>query len=1057
MVKLCDGDGREARIGETWGYWLTEQDFVSTESGLNARCLGTLGFPRDWPAVYSQNKTLKLLIGKKGRCAPKRVAVVALPTEEDRSAVPAELSFQPLQSFANAERAEKAAGMSVIRGWMVLEHLDRPAGAAFVAERYWWNALPNGKWVDFTPRPETWPELLLAEAAGGAPKSRVQLTDVEAEIAKLFLRQRFNISIDLNLARAPAAKPKPASAAAPAAVPKAARPVMEAAAKASPAPVKLGANQVGAPLDYSKWAKIVDSDDEVDGQDAKGVQEENGRRVREEYGVKDLAEAGKKRQQLPVPDYLVGNTGGGGGTNCFTSICRLLDATVDDKEQSHQLSQAFSKIYHCSFADTKRQAFYEKAISSVPKDAFIVVLGLSSILPVLRIARRGAGGGALLETGKTLCSLAQELLKANKLSLKVAHVPEGLDKEEPVQKAVRQLVPKTAKTVVILTEQFAHDLLSQGVAINMYTAHMAVRAVLPDAEIQHVPKTAELTASPLECRSERLGECDIRAFNSLRHSTSNDKADFWWWPVRLDNQPNAKVAILGPSRTLCGFDFSRCPSITFDEVRRTLKLPIEQRGRCNAVGLWWTITSTDGDRYTTEPQLAARARGEPVDEKPCKSEYKQAVHYLAGETSVFDGDTLELLCSITPRFTVRMMQQSPFSVEAPPWVKAPVQQKYSATLPVLPYHFTIMGDMDRLQVYKDGIVAAVRAKAKQLGRRPRVLDAGCGAGLLGVCAAMEGAEVWMCEAVTLMRQMAREVLATNATAIAAARGMVHLLPAMMSTRLQIGKDGDVEHKFDIIVSEVMDLWCLGEGVIPTMRHAKAKLLTEDGLMLPSRLVVFAQPIELGLWNEAEKEHSINLSPMYRYFKAKYSPFRIAQLPHRMLTDEPIPVIEIDLHNVPSQPPDGTPNLEGVNLCIRIGGKAALQAKLSTATIDRSGMLAGYGFWWAADLGNGAVCTSDPQNPQRSWKQLVRWLDTPRFVQEGEEVQLLACHNDHQVNIDDIYMSPEMLDQHQKSMGQAGPAQSAAAAAVQAAQAKTRAPATTGKAKAVAEEDVAVVD
>mmetsp|Transcript_158119 Transcript_158119/g.291670 ORF Transcript_158119/g.291670 Transcript_158119/m.291670 type:complete len:1057 (-) Transcript_158119:452-3622(-) len=1056
MVKLCDGDGRQAIIGESSGYWLNDDDFVSTASDFSVRCLGTLGFPRDWPACYSQNKTLKLLVGKKGRCAPKRVAVVAVPSAEDRAAVPADLSFQPLQSFANAERAEKVAGMSVIRGWIVFEQLDRPAGATFVAERYWWNALPDGKWVDFTPRPEAWPEVLLAEAAG-ASKSRARLTDAEAELAAKLLRQRFSISVDLSLARAPKQAPTPASPSSPPAT-KAARPATEEAKTSASTPVKLSANQVAAPLDYSKWAKIVDSDDEDDGESAR-LAAQRLRQKQEEYGVKDLAEAGKKRQQLPVPDYLVGNTGGGGGTNCFTSIARLLDqaSKEKDKENVHQLAMAFNKIYHCSLMDTKRQAFYEQALNNVPEDAFVVVIGLSSILPMLRVARRGSGLGLLLETSRVISSLAEELLKVNKLSLPVAHVSEGLDKEEPVQKAIRRHIPKSAKRVVLLTEQFAHDLLSQGLAINMYTVHMAVKSALPEAEIKHIPKTAELTATAIEVRSERLGDVDIRPFNCLRHSTSNDKADFWWWPVRLDNQINAKAAILGPSRTLCGFDFDRCPSITFDEVRRTLKLPIEQRGRCNAVGLWWTITSTDGQRYSTEPQLAVRFRGEPTDEKPCKSEYKQAVHYLAGETAVFVGDTLELLVSITPRFTVRMMQQSPFSVESPPWVKAPTQAKYSATLPVLPYHFVMMGDQERLQVYRDAIKSAVQSKFKELGRRPRVLDCGCGAGLLTVIAALEGAEVWSCEAVPLMRQLCREVLSTNATAIGAAKGMVHLLPAMMSTRLQVGKGCDIEHKFDIIVSEVMDLWCLGEGVLPTMRHAKAKLLAENGLMLPSRLVIFAQPMELGLWNEPEKEHHMNFSPMYTTFKAKYSPLRIAQLQHRFLSDEPIPVLEVDLHNCPVQPADGTPNLEGgFNLCIRIGGKPALQAKLSTATIERSGMFSGYGFWWAADLGNGNVCANDPQNPQRSWKQVVRWLDTPRFVHEGEEVQVLACHSDHQVNIDDVYMPPEVMEQYQASMAQnegtqqLPAAQSAAAAAVQAAQAKSRA-------RAVLEEDVVVVD
>merc|ERR1740133_826583 len=98
--------------------------------------------------------------------------------------------------------------------------------------------------------------------------------------------------------------------------------------------------------------------------------------------------------------------------------------------------------------------------------------------------------------------------------------------------------------------------------------------------------------------------------------------------------------------------------------------------------------------YSTEPAFVAKARGDYEENgKPYRPEWKQAVHYLAGETAVFPSDTLELLVSMTPRFTVRAMQQSPFSVEAPAWIKAPTQQKFAATLPVLPYHFLMMTDM----------------------------------------------------------------------------------------------------------------------------------------------------------------------------------------------------------------------------------------------------------------------------------------------------------------------------------------------------------------------------
>lgn len=105
-------------------------------------------------------------------------------------------------------------------------------------------------------------------------------------------------------------------------------------------------------------------------------------------------------------------------------------------------------------------------------------------------------------------------------------------------------------------------------------------------------------------------------------------------------------------------------------------------------------------------------------------------------------------------------------------------------------------------------------------------------------------------------------------------------------------------------------------------------------------------------------------------------------------------MEIDLANVPPQPAEGEANIDGgVKLCIRMGKKPALRAKVTASKIDRGGMLAGYGLWWSAELGN-EVVTSDPRSPQRSWKQLIRWLDQPRFVEENEEIQVgrTAAHS-----------------------------------------------------------------
>ena len=75
---------------------------------------------------------------------------------------------------------------------------------------------------------------------------------------------------------------------------------------------------------------------------------------------------------------------------------------------------------------------------------------------------------------------------------------------------------------------------------------------------------------------------------------------------------------------------------------------------------------------------------------------------------------------------------------------------------------------------------------------------------------------------------------------------------MMSTRLDPEKSEFALEKFDVVVSEVMDLWCLGEGIVPTMRHAHRKLLAEGGIMLPSKLTIFVQPLELSLWSQEGK-------------------------------------------------------------------------------------------------------------------------------------------------------------------------------------------------------------
>lgn len=165
-------------LGER-GLWLAEEDFIATDQ-RTVHDLGRLGFPRDWPTVYSSSSVLKSLIGKKGRCAARQVVVLGPPSAEQLKLVSG-LHFRALQSFSNAELAAQASGLGVCRGWAIFEQLDQDSSAAFVAERYWWNSLEDGTWVDFTPRPAAWQALLLA--AGDAPKEPCSLSQQHVDLA----------------------------------------------------------------------------------------------------------------------------------------------------------------------------------------------------------------------------------------------------------------------------------------------------------------------------------------------------------------------------------------------------------------------------------------------------------------------------------------------------------------------------------------------------------------------------------------------------------------------------------------------------------------------------------------------------------------------------------------------------------------------------------------------------------------------------------------------------------------------------------------------------------
>ncbi|CAN6215452.1 unnamed protein product [Urochloa humidicola] len=197
--------------------------------------------------------------------------------------------------------------------------------------------------------------------------------------------------------------------------------------------------------------------------------------------------------------------------------------------------------------------------------------------------------------------------------------------------------------------------------------------------------------------------------------------------------------------------------------------------------------------------------------------------------------------------------------EAEPEAPAPAQHKQ---LLAATSYLDMLNDATRNRAYRHAIDATVTDPTS------RVLDIGAGTGLLSMMAARalaavggEGrGSVSACEAYLPMGKLARRVLRAN--------GMENKVKIFhkRSDELRVGVE--LDSRADILVSEILDSELLGEGLIPTLRHAHDELLVKNPKSVPYRATTYGVLVESTfLWkmhdlhsNEANAEDGVWLTP-----------------------------------------------------------------------------------------------------------------------------------------------------------------------------------------------------
>ncbi len=272
------------------------------------------------------------------------------------------------------------------------------------------------------------------------------------------------------------------------------------------------------------------------------------------------------------------------------------------------------------------------------------------------------------------------------------------------------------------------------------------------------------------------------------------------------------------------------------------------------------------------------------------------------------------------------------------------------------WHFEMLNDEQRNAAFQDALTRAITPETT-------VLDIGSGTGLLAMMAARAGAqETFTCEMVPTLAELTRDIIEQNRLT----DRIVTL--AKKSTSVVIGHQ--MMRKANLLVTETVDCGLLGEGIIPTIAHAKANLLTEDAQIVPCAATVYAMVVEsprLRNLNCSRMAAGFDVGLINQYATANYFPVRLAAFDYRALTD-PFEVFHFDFAN----------------------GAIVPDQKTITVRAQREGVAQCIIFWFHMQLDEETSISNEPGSTTH-WEQALQCLDTQVAIPAGE---MLAINVEH---------------------------------------------------------------
>lgn len=278
------------------------------------------------------------------------------------------------------------------------------------------------------------------------------------------------------------------------------------------------------------------------------------------------------------------------------------------------------------------------------------------------------------------------------------------------------------------------------------------------------------------------------------------------------------------------------------------------------------------------------------------------------------------------------------------------------------WHLPMLNDRRRNDAFQESIERAVANIGDGV-----VLDIGTGSGLLAMMAARGGAKrVVGCEMLPVLAKTATKVVADNGLS-----EQISIYPKM-STELQVG--AELPEPASLIIAEIFDTVLIGEGVLPSLRHALRELAKPGAQVIPAGATawgVLIQCDELRRINPITEVSGFDLSAMdvFRSPSAAW-PFDRDRHEHTELS-APFEIARFDFSN----PTTGE-----------------IEKDLVIPAID-SGTGHGVALWFDLHLDQRDTFSSRPGTPLDHWHQSMVFLDKDLPVMRSRPFSLKLGHTD----------------------------------------------------------------